>query len=149
MGIGAVDLAGFTIPFVYAGGDVFDYGTRFAAIRDALDLDPRCEPRYRGAGMSHVGAFAGGRSYQGAIRINGLHKRKVGAARVESVSYSVVIRDGDEILGWSGDLDASYPTKPSDLWFTLDGVELPMTDALRAAIKALVPKKARVPKPGA
>lgn len=148
-----VNLADFTIPFsfVCSSTDAFAfYAPLKAAVLDALraplGLDPAAEVRWPGAVLGSSGLISG-ETYRGAVRINGVKAVTINKVRVERISYSyVILDDHDTIMGWSSDLGASYRVTPSWLWFKLHDVEIEMTDARRAAIKALAPKKTRAKK---
>lgn len=148
-----VNLADFTIPFsfVCSSTDAFAFyaplkAAVLDALREPLALDPATELHWPGAVLGSAGLISG-EIYRGAVRINGVKALTINKVRVERISYSYVLLDAhDDIKGWSADLSAAYSTKPSWLWFKLHDAEIEMTDARRAAIKALAPKKLRAKK---
>lgn len=148
-----IDLSHFTIrsSYVHDRRQPFAFYTPLkAALLDALQaplqLDPAATIHWPGIGLGDGGLLTG-QTYRVAVRINGVKNVTINKIKRERVSYShVLLDDDDHIMGWSADLDTSYKVNPSWFWFKLDGEDIAMTDALRAAIKALVPKKTRSPK---
>ena len=147
------NLPDFTVPFTYTHDDKdsFTYVDIIKqavgdAARAVLGVGDEAELWMASMGMSSMG-LVDGVTYRGAIRINGLNRLTVNKQKVDRLSYSFVLLDDvDQVVGWSGDLDAKYTVKPSWVWFRIQGVDLELTDAQRAAIKALVPKKPRAKK---
>jgi hypothetical protein len=153
MSIVPLDLAHFTIPFscVHDADKVFAFHAPLKAavldaLREPLALDPATELHWPGIALGSAGLIDGA-TYRGALRINGVKEVTINKLKVERVFYSyVLIDEHDDIKGWSADLSAAYSTKPSWLWFKLHNADLEMTDARRAAIKSLAPKKPRAKK---
>jgi hypothetical protein len=141
-----IDINEFCVPFIHTG-DAFDYASQLEAVRAALGLDPGLKPYYREAGMTNLGTFTPNAGYDGKLRINAIQSVTKKGTKVHTIQCSFVLYEDGALKAWSRDLDDTSPYKPLGVWFrNPDSSELEMTDALRAAIKALVPKKPRAKK---
>lgn len=145
-----VDPAHFTIPFGFVGASLENHRPLSSAIRDALALDPSLDSSCSFFEEVGPAPLEADRCYQARLRVNGIYKPKTipGRPQRETIAYSYLVFDDEgAVIAWSCDLDTRYSASKSGyVSFHVDHVEIAMTDALRAAIKALVPKKPRAKK---
>jgi hypothetical protein len=145
-----VDPTHFTIPFTFTGASHANHRPLAHAIRDALELDPSLDSACSFFEEVGPAPLEADRCYQARLRVNCIYKPKTipGRPQRETIAYSyLVFDDAGDVIAWSCDLDTNYTvSKGGYVSFHVNHVEIEMTDALRAAIKALVPKKPRAKK---